>query len=260
METTTATDTKIVKIRAFRATDDFEACQKFIDGHRKVLDNHGIEKVTSSNNEWANNPSVFVILIESLDGTKTYGGARIHAVDGKYLLPIEAAIHEFDTKIFDIVKEQSVKGTGELCGLWNSKEVAGLGIGSFFSTIAGVVITPQIGVNSLFAFCAPPTVRFSQWVGCRVITSIGNNGTFYYPKIDLLATAVLLDDSINLPHADAAAREKMWALRSQLTQIVKDKAPIKRIEIEIHYHLTVASANANEFKLSRINLSSISHQ
>lgn len=246
-------DTKVIKIKAFRATDNYEDCKKFIDGHRRVLDNHGIEKVTSSNEEWAHNKSVFVILIESPDGSKTYGGARVHASDGLHPLPIQDAVDEFDKRIHNIVREQAKGGTGELCGLWNSKEVAGLGVGSFFSTIAGVVITPQIGVNSLFAFCAPPTVRFSQWVGCRIITSLGNNGTFYYPKLDLLATAVLLEDSINLPHANADARNKMLQLRSNLVQTVKDMAPIKRIEIEIQYHLSVAGANANEFKITDAN-------
>jgi len=68
-----------VRIKAFRAINDQAACQRFIDGHKKVLENHGVDKVTSSNNEWAYNPSVFVILVESVDGQKTYGGSRIHA-------------------------------------------------------------------------------------------------------------------------------------------------------------------------------------
>jgi len=231
----------VVKIKAFRAIDDLASCRKFIEGHRRVLDNHGIDKITSSNDEWAFNPSVYVILVESLDGTKTYGGARIQVADGKTPLPVEDATSLMDPQIHDIVKKYAKEGTSELCGLWNSIEVAGLGIGSFFSTIIGVVISPQIGVNSIFALCAPPTVKFSQWVGCRVVTGVGNNGTFYYPKLDLLATVVLLEDSITLPYADPQAREKIMALRANPVGVIKDKAPLRRIEIEIHHDLIIAS-------------------
>ncbi len=80
-----------ILIRAFRATDDLETCQKFIDGHKNVLEHHGIIKVTSSNNEWAHNPAVFVIVVESVDGKKLYGGARVHAANGITKLPIEDA-------------------------------------------------------------------------------------------------------------------------------------------------------------------------
>lgn len=49
----------MIKIRAFRAIDDYDACQKFILGHQKVLENIGVKKVTSSKNEWAENPAIF---------------------------------------------------------------------------------------------------------------------------------------------------------------------------------------------------------
>src|ERR1700710_2144535 len=93
-----------VRIRAFRATDDSETCLKFILGHQKVLENHGIYNVTSSVVEWMYSPSVFVIVVESLDGTRLYGGARVHAADGKFPLPIESATGEMDPRVYDYVK------------------------------------------------------------------------------------------------------------------------------------------------------------
>ena len=48
-------------------------------------------------------------------------------------------------------------------------------------------------------------VRFNQWIGSKVLDTVGNNGTFYYPKLDLLATAVL-NNSVTL--ADAHLRER----------------------------------------------------
>jgi hypothetical protein len=239
---------KQIRIRAFRATDDPVCCEKFIDGHRKVLEHHGVTMVTSSNNEWAYNPAVFVVVVEDLEGEKLYGGARVHAADGINLLPIELATREMDPKILDVVKKYTPRGTGELCGLWNSVEVAGIGIGSLFSSKAAVVIAEQIGLSTMFSLCSPATVRFNQYIGSRILTSVGNNGTFYYPKLDLLATAVFLEDAVTLEHAHPEERKKMLSLRENLSQIILESSPNKKVEVEVHYELFVNGTNPLEFK------------
>jgi hypothetical protein len=119
-------DTEI-QIRAFRAMHDPDTCLRFILGHQKVLENHGIYKVSSSAVDWMYSPSVFVIVVESMDRTKLFGGARIHAFSEKELLPIEEATGQMDKRIHTVVRKRAEKGTGELCGLWNSIEVAGPG-------------------------------------------------------------------------------------------------------------------------------------
>src|ERR1700745_3592912 len=111
-----------IRIRAFRAVDDSETCLKYILGHQKVLENHGIYNVTSSVVEWMYNAAVFVIVVESLDRTKLCGGARLHAADGKIPLPIEVATGEMDPRVYDYIRFYAKNGTGELCGLWNSIE------------------------------------------------------------------------------------------------------------------------------------------
>lgn len=85
--------------------------------------------------------------------------------------------------------------------MWNSLEVAGMGIGSFFAAMVAISIADQIGLTSLYALCAPYTVRWIKIIGCRVLEKVGNKGTFYYPKIDLLARATFLKDTNNLEHA-----------------------------------------------------------
>lgn len=238
-----------IRIRAFRAIDDPESCQKFIEGHRHVLEHHGIIKVTSSNNEWANNPAVFVIVVETLDGQKLYGGARVHAANGITRLPIEDATGYLDDRIYDIVAQSAQNGTGELCGLWNSKEVAGLGIGSLFPSLAAVVISEQIGLSTMFSLCSPATVRFNQWIGSTILKRVGNEGTFYYPKLDLLATAVFLSDADTLLHAHPREREKMLLLRKNLRTTSMEKSPFKDISVLVHYDLEIPGVNVNEFKI-----------
>lgn len=237
-----------VRIRAFRAVDDPVSSQKFIDGHRRVLEVHGVKKVTSANNAWAQNPAVFVIIVESLDGEKVYGGARVHAAGGTQPLPIEEATGFMDPGIHELVKELSIDGTGELCGLWNSLEVAGLGVGSFFATRAGAVITQQLGIKSLFALCAPYTVKWAERVGCKIITDLGNQGTFYYPKLDLLATAVLLEDTSTLEHARSSEQKKIMDLRNSLKQVTTEISPGRRIEVVVEYDLDLQGIQPNEFK------------
>ena len=149
----------MISIRAFRAIDDLEACQKFVIGHRHVLENIGVKKVTSSKDEWMYNPGAFVIIVESLDGEKVYGGARVEVAGGSVKLPIEEATGYLDTRIYDVVKEYTPAGTGEICGLWNSREVAGMGIGSVFLTRACVTISTQIRLSTLFALCAPTFMK-----------------------------------------------------------------------------------------------------
>jgi hypothetical protein len=238
-----------VRIRAFRATDDSETCLRFILGHQKVLENHGIYNVTSSAVEWMYNSSVFVIVVESLDGTKLYGGARVHAADGKSPLPIETATGEMDPRIYEYVKFYSQFGACELGGLWNSKEVAGLGIGSFLPSIAAVAITQPLGINILFALCSPLTTRFKDWIGGIIFTSVGNNGTFYYPKIDLLATVLFSDGLADLPLTAPRVKEKMIHLRQNPICVIKEKSPFKNQYVNVHYDLAIKSIDINEFKI-----------
>ncbi len=239
-----------IRIRAFRAIDDPETCINFINGHRRVLAIYGIENITTNTDDWMYNPAMFVIVVESVDGEKLYGGARVQVVDGIHPLPIEEATGEIDPKIYDIVKYYSQFGAAELSGLWNSKEVAGFGIGSLFPSRVAVAIAEQIGVEVLFTLCSPTTVRFKSWMGGRELESIGNKGTFYYPKLDLIATALYTEDAINLPECHPREREKIFFLRNNLEHIAEEKSPFKNKLVNIHYSLKIHSADPNEFKLN----------
>ncbi|MGI8636863.1 MAG: hypothetical protein ACR2KZ_15830 [Segetibacter sp.] len=238
-----------IRIRAFRATDDPETCLKFIHGHRKVLSIYGIENITTNTDDWMFNPSIFVAVVESLDGQKLYGGSRLQAADGIHPLPIEEATGKLDDKIYDIVAHHAQFGTGELSGLWNSKEVAGLGVGSLFPTRVCIAIASQIGLNTMFSLCSPTTARFNEWLGSKVLENVGNKGTFYYPKLDLLATAVFLSDAKNLSETHPREREKLLFLRDNLNCVVEEKSPFKKISINVHYDIKIKTANTEEFKI-----------
>jgi hypothetical protein len=227
----------VVRLRAFRAIDDPIACELFVEGHTHVLTSIGVTKVTSSKHEWTRNPAAFVIIVESLDGKKVYGGARVHVAGGTEPLPIEQATVALDHSVVSLVWKYAQSGTGEICGLWNSREIAGYGIGSIFLTRAAVAISTQIGLNSLFALCAQYTVAMAESVGYHRETSIGNGGTFYYPKIDLVATAMLHEDIKTLETAHDEDRNAILKLRKNMN-LVRTEV-LRKKSIEIHYELKI---------------------
>lgn len=211
---------KKVRLRSFRAIEDKSGCEKYMDGHSKILSSIGIHKVTSLEPTWVNSPNVFVFLVEDVIDGRVLGGGRIHKVNSFAFLPIVEAIKEMDSKVIPLVDDYDVKGgTGELCGLWNSREVAGMGFGSVFLSRAGISMTNQIGITSLFSLCAPYTVDMGKKLGFEVEHSLGNNGTFYYPKIDLLATVLILKNSEILNHAEETEKRAVFNLRNKPNQL-----------------------------------------
>ena len=203
----------------------------------KILKNFGITMITSANIEWFMDPLTYVIVAEDTETTKVLGGARVQVAGPQYPLPIEKAVTELDESIHDVVKQYSVEGTAELCGLWNSREVAGLGIGSIFLTRTAVAIAPQIGIKSMFALCAAYTIQMAQKAGYQIATFIGNNGTFYYPKDDLVATAMVLPDVNTLDTAHADEKAEILSLRENPTQIKTEEG--RRGPFDILYDLAI---------------------
>ena len=228
----------ILRIKVFRAIDDIHACERFVEGHTRVLKIFGITMITSAKTEWFSDPDTYVIMVEDETGEKVYGGARVQVARGTYQLPIEVALSKFDPSIHSLVKDLSVEGTGELCGLWNSREIAGLGIGSIYLGRVGVAIATQLNINTLFALCAPATVKNTQRVGFTLETRLGDNGEFNYPKEGLVATAVLLRDVPVLSSAEPNEREKIFELRKTPDQ-QKSELSVRGKAMEIIYNLSI---------------------
>ena len=200
----------MLNIKAFRAIDDIESCKLFATGHANVLLDYGVTKVTSSKNDWFQNPNVYVVLVTDINTGKVVGGERIHLANPVLPLPIEDAVSVVDKRIYDLIKNYSTpKYTGELCGLWNARDIAGRGV-SWLLTKLGVAIASMIKMDSLFVLCAPYTVEMCQKAGFEIETSIGDRGTFNYPKLDLIATALLIKDPQDLRCADAQVRDEIF--------------------------------------------------
>lgn len=224
-----------VRVKVFRAINDRLSCEKFLQGHMDVLKVYGVTQITTASDDWFYNPNVYVILVESFEGV-ALGGVRIHVAHLDYPLPLELATHEIDTSVQDYIKNLLPKGTGEVCGLWNAKEVAGMGIGTLYLMRAAIsIIGSQIKIKTLLALCAEHTKEICVEKGFETITVVGQNGTFYYPKDDLIATAMILTDTVNVPSALLSEREYIQSLRKKPVCIKLEET--KKGLLELHYHL-----------------------
>jgi hypothetical protein len=228
--------------KAFRAIDEPEFCDKFIEGHANVLKDYGVTKVTSSNNEWKHNPYVFVVTVQEDSTGDVVSGLRVHIANEDYPLPLEGAIAQVDLAISDLVKGyRDLGGTGEIGGLWNSRAISGYGIGALFLSRTSLVIADQLNVPTLLALCAEYTLKPTLQKGFQIEEKIGNKGTFFYPKLDLVATLAVLKDVKGLPLALAEERDYIMSLRGDLECIREEETPKGKIRIK--YELKIKNPN-----------------
>lgn len=232
-----------ISISAFRAIDNPSCCEEFMEGHANVLRDIGISvnKLTSANAAWTRSPESNVIVARSLEDGKLVGGVRVDLGGGSLTLPIEEAVGELDKRIFDVIKKESAQGTGELCGLWTARRVAGMGIAVLLLR-SGIAISSQLKIKSMLVLCSEATLSMLQKMGCRINTSLGNNGTFYYPKEDLLATALIIPDIMTLDSAEEFDREFIFDLRKNLQLHKTVKGPKGDIETDFNLALFQGSA------------------
>jgi hypothetical protein len=152
-----------------------------------------------------------------------------------------------DSSIHKLVWKYAQKGTGEICGLWNSQELAGYGIGTPLLIRTLIAISSQLGIQSLFALCAPYTVKPVVNCGMVLIESVGNKGTFYYPKLDLIATAMILNEISTLDKAHEEDRDFILQMREKPNSLRITE--LKNREITIDFELVIP--NLDKWDLSK---------
>jgi hypothetical protein len=225
----------VARIKGYRASDDIETSLRYAEGHRKVLEAYGIRQVTSTVHNWLEDPNTYVLIVESEDGSKIYGGTRVQVRTPNLKMPMEDAIAKIDKRIYSYVDAIGDYNVAEFCGLFNSKEVAGYGIGSLYLCRIAMAVSGLIGINCLLALCSPITLLMSERIGFHILKELGNNGTFYYPKEGLIATSLIARDLKNLPGASDEEREKIFSLRENPKQTVIENG--RRGELEIIYDI-----------------------
>ena len=222
--------------RAFCATDEPLSCQKFVDGHRRVLESYGIGMITSNNALWAEHKNTFVILAEAPDDGRALGGVRVQISDDKLPLPIVHAVGQVDSKIHEVITQHKGKVIAEACGLWNAREIAGYGY-SFFILRSAIALAYHLKVDSLFALAAPVTVEMCLNAGFIIERYLGKDGFFNYPKLDLVATAMVINDLKLMSYASPTDREHIFQIMENPDQVTSVIGP--KGEVTIDYRLSL---------------------
>ena len=225
-----------IRIRVYKATDNIQACERFAEGHANVLKSYDIKKVTSANTKWFFDPDVYIIMVESVCGSKIYGGARFHLKNQDYLLPIEEAIGKLDPKIIELINKDPGCKAAEMCGLWNLKEMKGTGLSILLTRVsvakAAIFLAGKLKLDSIYILCAPWTIQMVQNVGFTPETSVGDNGKFMYPTPDLIATVCVVKDVYTLKTALKEERDDIFDLRKNPVQKKTENGPKGVIEVE----------------------------
>jgi hypothetical protein len=158
---------------------------------------------------------------------------------------MEEATKDMDPTVSKHIQMFAGNGTGEMCGLWNSMEVAGMGIGAVYLIRSAVAVLEQLKLGSLWALCSPFSARIARNYSFLKYDKVGNNGTFYYPKIDLLATVCIVEDSLKLKDGNEKELLRIFDLRKNLKQRVNE---INRgNEINIEYDLKIKNIDTSVY-------------
>ncbi|MBL7937099.1 MAG: hypothetical protein JNM51_14925 [Bacteroidia bacterium] len=203
----------------------------------QVLIDYNVMKITSYNQSWTLNPSAYVIVAEMESTGEMVGGIRVEVAKGNIPLPIEDAIGKLDKRIYSVVEKYGIEGgVGELCGLWNSKEVKGVGI-SFFLTRAAISIINQLKFRTLIGICAEYTLKMFSDVGFEIDKTLGNNGEFFYPDERYITRALGILNAETLSTANFYDKNIILDLRKEPCQIRIENGT--KGDVEIDYDLIV---------------------
>ena len=203
------------EVLVFRADQYPERCHALVDGHQAVLVAYGIQRLATFNRDWIGNPNVLVIAAvtkgSGVDGQeeRILGGARMHLAESVESMPLIQAIGNQDPGLEDFMMPFVEEGAYELGGMWNSIELAGMGVEATFLIKAAMAALTMVSERNLFALTSPDTRRMQAPLGFLTEEGIGNEGFFTYPTPKLRATIARYTFPENFEMANQDVRQML---------------------------------------------------
>ena len=182
----TQVDEAIVMVS--RASHDPRLCEKLLKGHKRVLEAYGIKNLSSFRTDWFRRDDVLVIAVLTPDGERVLAGARLQPGLVVNDFPLHQAVGHMDPKVGAFLEDIIPEKAYELNALWNSIELAGMGLGSEFLIQVSMAALPLLEAKHLVALTSPVTRRWRGKHGWKLRSDLGNEGYFVYPKESLRAT------------------------------------------------------------------------
>jgi len=205
-----------VRLRFLKATEDQDTVRKYIRGHEEVLLLNGVS-LSKGYDYWKELDTVYLLVAESMDGSSCYGGARLHIWDGVDSLPLQSFLSQLEPRIYVVIDEWAInnKGIVEIAGLWNSRAVAGLGLGSEHIIRTSIAATAFLQPMGVFTFCSPFVSRFADDFGFRAFEKLGVGGKFPFPDERWMSTINFMHDKFDLSNAKPEEQNKIRLLREK---------------------------------------------
>ena len=157
-----------------RASHDPRLCKKLLKGHKRVLEAYGIKNLSSFRTDWFRRDDVLVIAVLTPDGERVLAGARLQPGLVVNDFPLHQAVGHMDPKVGAFLEGIIPEKAYELNALWNSIELAGMGLGSEFLIQVSMAALPLLEAKHLVALTSPVTRR---WRGSTVGSCEATSGT-----------------------------------------------------------------------------------
>ena len=203
-----------VHLRVLRSSEDISLCHKMVEGHKRVLRAYGINKIASFNSDWIGRNDVILIAAMSADGERVLAGTRLQSGPKPDGYPLYNAVGGMDENIAPWLKSIIPEGTIELNGMWNSIELAGMGLGVEWMVQSAMASMSMLDLRNLLALTSPVTRKMRNRMGWRIHDEFGDNGYFQYPTDKLRASIehfIFPDDIPRSMHEVRSFMEGIWA-------------------------------------------------
>ncbi|PCJ82605.1 MAG: hypothetical protein COA49_00660 [Bacteroidetes bacterium] len=177
-----------VHLRILRASQDVALCHQMVEGHKRVLRSYGIKKISSFNTDWIGRDDVILIAAISADGEKILAGSRLQSGPSPMGYPLFQAVGNKDDLIEPWINSIIPEGAMELNGMWNSIELAGMGLGFEWLVQSAMASMSMLDIRHLLALTSPVTRRMRDKMGWKIRGEFGEEGFFKYPTEKLRAS------------------------------------------------------------------------
>lgn len=203
-----------VVLKILRASEDVVLCQAMVEGHKRVLHAYGIKNISSFNTDWFGRDDVILIVAMSADGNKILAGTRLQSGDNPEDFPLYQAVGHMDEGLKPWLSNLLKDGTMELNGMWNSIELAGMGLGVEWMVQSAMASMSILDLRNILALTSPVTRKMRDKMGWSIKDQFGDDGYFKYPNDKLLASIEQFVFPDDLPKSQKDVRvflEELWA-------------------------------------------------
>lgn len=226
-----------VRVVVYPANMHEARSHELVDGHRAVLAAYGIKELKTFSRDWIGNPEVMVIAALSNQTGKVLGGARMYRANEPADLPLYQAVQDQDPNLASFLEPFIAEGAYEIGGLWNSLELAGMGVEALFLVQAAIATLPMLNARHLFALTSPVTRRMQGKIGFHIEEGVGSEGYFTYPTPKLRANLARFTFPDHVNDADPTVRallEELWQDPVEYVHVVNGPKGELKLAFEMH--------------------------